>query len=272
MRSLTMRQHKYHLDGRCVYCLEKISPGEATTEHIIARALNGTLEIVDGSCARCASLSNESYEQTALNVDLLIPRRLLELKKSRNRGKKRQKAPVPLPTVAFGDQTMNENAKFNVQLSDAEYQPTFVLVQFPPAGLLVGENRGAALKGISLQIFNLGGRHGQARNVTTNSPMANGPFAKTLAKIGYCYAAAESGLETFSGNDIRDLLAGRRDDVYNFVGCALVSEHLAKRHLHGLYLRNRNGWLTVLVHLFASCDADERKPSVPYEVVVGRAL
>jgi hypothetical protein len=93
----------------------------------------------------------------------------------------------------------------------------------------------------------------------------------TIAKIGYCFAVAELSLDGFQGDKIRDLLAGRRDDVYNFVGGVSVPETLTNRHLHGLYLRRRGDWWTVLVHLFASCSADQSKPSAPYEVVVGKA-
>jgi hypothetical protein len=97
----------------------------------------------------------------------------------------------------------------------------------------------------------------------------NGPFATTIAKIGYCYAVAEKGFEAFDGNEIRDLLAGLRDDVYNFVGNPIETERLATNHLHGLYFRQRGEWLTVFVHLFASCHGADGL-AVPYEVVVGR--
>jgi hypothetical protein len=174
--------------------------------------------------------------------------------------------------VADGDHTVRGDAKFDVQLGSDQYPPTFTLIQFAPPGFLVGEDRGSELTNFRFMVFNLGPYQGRATNVTTREPKVNGPFAKMLAKIGYCYAAAECGLDAFDGAAIRDLLASRRDDVYNFVGCALVPEHLTNRHLHGLYLRRRGDFLTVLVHLFASCNADQCKPATPYEVVVGKAL
>jgi hypothetical protein len=266
-----MRKHDYRLDGRCVYCLENIRdwPQEQITdEHIIPRALNGSLIIRNGACKSCAELSNQSYENVALNNDLLIARRILELKKSRKRGKN-QKPPRPLPPVARGDATMDAEAEFDLALADGNYPNHFSLVQFPPAGRVIGEKSGADLKSIRLQIFNLGNHQGRADNVTVRSPMVNGPFAKMLAKIAYCFAVAERGFEGFGGQDIRDLLAGRRDDVYDFVGTVATPELLTTRHLHSLYFRQRGDWLTVLVHLFASCGA-EGKPSHPYEVVVGK--
>lgn len=103
--------------------------------------------------------------------------------------------------------------------------------------------------------------------------MINGPFAMMLAKIAYCYTMAEYGETYFDAKDIRDLLLGNRHDVYNFVGNTETPERLATRELHGLYFRRRGEWLTVLVHLFASCQGQQNTNiCTPYEVVVGRAL
>jgi hypothetical protein len=274
MRSLQMIARNYSLDGRCTFCLTplaQLSPTtEVTDEHIIPRALNGSLVIRKGVCAPCAKLSNKNYENAALNNDLFVPRRLLELKKSRNRGKKHQKPPDPLPPVALGNQIMSGGPElFNIQLSDDEYPNVFGLLLFPPAGRLVGEDRGGDLEQMRLQFFNLGGNQGRRMDVTTREPRVNGPFATMLVKIGYCYAVAENGFEAFDGTDIRDLLMGRRNDVYNFVGCPEEPEILTDRRLHALYFRERRDWLTVLVHLFASCNGDPAIPTIPYEVVVG---
>lgn len=94
-----------------------------------------------------------------------------------------------------------------------------------------------------------------------------------LAKIGYCYAMAEYGEAYFDATDIRDLLLGNRADVYNFVGNTETPERLSSRELHSLYFRRRGEWLTVLVHLFASCYGPQNtNVCTPYEVVVGRAF
>lgn len=268
MRSLTMRQQTYDLGGKCVYCRKEFAVEDLTDEHIVPRALNGSLILKKGACRPCAVKSNKDYEGAALNHDLLIPRRLLELRKSRNRGAK-QPPPRPLPPVAIGDVTMGGDG-FDIQLSDDQYPPAFDLVLFPRAGLLDGIDRGSTITELRLQLFNLGGSKNRATNVTTQHSMINGPFAKMLAKIGYCYAVAEKGFNAFDGDDIRALLDGGRDDVYNFVGNVAEPEKLGNHHLHGLYFRERGGWLTVLVHLFASCNADPNVPSIPYEVVVGK--
>ena len=121
-----------------------------------------------------------------------------------------------------------------------------------------------------VQLFNLARKRDTLNDVTTRQPFANGPFAKMVAKIGYCYAVAKLGFDAFDGDAIRELLAGKHDDVYNFVGNVEKPEALSIRRIHALYLREQDGWLTVLVHLFASCNAKESEPSIPYEVAVGR--
>jgi HNH endonuclease len=266
MRSLAMRQHTYPSSGRCVFCRAELPPDALTDEHIIPLSLNGSLVIRKGTCEPCRKRSNEKYEWAALDNDLLAPRRLLALRRRRGRNKK---APTALPSVTLGDATMDRDAKFEVELTTEQYPNYFSLILFPPAGLLVGIDRGSEIKELRLQIFDLGNRSGRVTNVTKREPYINGPFALMLSKMAYCFAVAELGLDGFDGDKIRDLLAGRRDDVYNFVGAVQVPERLTNRHLHGLYFRNRGKWLTVLVHLFASCVADERQPAIPYEVVVG---
>jgi len=270
MRSLVMPRKRKRLDGRCVFCLEDMSDYPAkdkTDEHVIPDALRGDYVIEDGACSDCAQKSNKEYENIALNNDLLVPRRLLDLKSSKKRGKN-AKQPKPLPPVALGNATMDPNAEFSIHLEVDQYPQSFALIYFPPPGLLAGVDRGSDLKMIAMHHYNLSNRG--AMNVTQQIRMSNGPFAMMIAKIGYCFAAAELGIEGFYGDQIRDLLAGRRDDLYNFVGGCSTPEKLTDRHLHGLYLRRRGDYWTALVHLFASCDADKSKPSAPYEVVVGR--
>jgi hypothetical protein len=272
MRSLVMPKKEYRLDGRCVFCLQDMRDypeRDVTDEHIIPDAIRGNFVILDGACRTCAELSNNSYENRALNTDFHVPRRLFDLRSQKRRGKK-AKPPRPLPPVAIGDATMDPNAKFDKQKDVDQYPPGIALIGYPPPGLLSGVDRGSTLTQVTIQIFNLGNWKGKASNVTQNIQMINGPFAMAVAKIGYCYAVAERGFEAFDGDAIRLLLAGKRDDVYNFVGNTSQPEALSNRHLHALYIRERGDWLTVLVHLFASCNGNPEKPSIPYEVVVGK--
>ena len=94
--------------------------------------------------------------------------------------------------------------------------------------------------------------------------MVMGGPEMVVAKMAYCWAVAEKGLEAFDTRDLVDLLCGRRDDVFNFVGGPLVSEQLARLRLHKFYFRKRDEWVTVLVHLFASFGGPV------HEVVIGK--
>lgn len=80
-------------------------------------------------------------------------------------------------------------------------------------------------------------------------------FALSIAKIGYCYAIGELEFGGFDGSEIRDLLAGRRDDTYNFVGSASDWSDIRLQQLHRLSYHVEQGMLVVRVALFASCGA-----------------
>lgn len=263
-----MRKGQYRLDGQCVYCLEKFEPHDLTDEHIIPRALGGTLIISKGACQVCARLSNARYENIALNTEFLIPRRILALKRSRRRGAGKD-IRSPLPPLAPPDHLIADESKFDIFLNDDEYPKVFWLPNFPVAGKILGIERGGDITMLRFCFYNLRGHHSKI-NFSSRSPAVNGPYALTIAKIAYCYAVAERGFEGFDGSEIRDLLAGNRDDFYNFVGSALKPERLTNRHLHGLYFRERGEWLTVLVHLFASCEGNANIVSNIYEIVVGK--
>jgi hypothetical protein len=259
-REITPRRYKGA--GKCIFCFRSPPEVRLTDEHVIPFAICGVGEILieDGSCEECNRFANEKYEAIAIANDLNVARILLELKR-RRRGKKSK--PLMLPPVALGDITV-ENKNFDIQLEKEEYPNVLLLVTFEPAGLLVGVDRGSDLSKIRIVFVNLGQKDRTVQGVTCSHPHVQGPFALLIAKIAYCYAVAEVGLDGFNGDEIRDLLRLKREDIYNFVGCMADNMHLSSRHLHSLYFRKRGEYLTVIVHIFASYKIP------PYEVVVGR--
>ncbi|MEO7691619.1 MAG: HNH endonuclease [Sphingomonas sp.] len=265
MRTLQMAKRTYVGDGLCVFCRKPFAESDLTDEHIIPEALHGALVIKNGACRPCARHSNTAYENKALNGDLQLARILLDL-----RGKRGTAAPRDvrhMPPVFPGNLTMGGEGERLLDFPVEMYPKFFNLILFPPPGLLVGVDRGGALSALSLRTFTVGGSG--LTGVTVSQGFTNGPFAMMLAKIAYCYAAAERGVEAFDGDPIRCLLTGERDDVYNFVGSVEKPEHLTTRFLHGLYFRERAEWTTVLINLFASL-SEEVNNVRPYEVVVGR--
>lgn len=252
-----MRSHSYPGSGRCIYCVTEFGAAELTDEHIIPLALNGGLIIRDAACETCRDRSNRVYEQPALNADFLVPRLLLELK----RRKKSQ--PKLLPPLVTATSKSGETFT-NLQVPTPEHPKMIWLNVLQPPGRVSGEERGADLGTIQGWVFGFDTVDEMTfQKAEMSLTMHHTAVALTLAKIGYCFAVAELGIDGFDGSDIRDLLQGKRGDVYNFVGSASNMENLTTRHLHGLYFRRREKWRTVLVHLFASCEMR------PYEVVVG---
>jgi hypothetical protein len=256
--SLLVKQHSYDPPeaGKCIYCLKAFPEGELTREHIIPLALHGEMVIQHSVCEPCRDKSNRVYENPALQADFLVPRLLLELRRRKKQEKKE------LPPVAVGD-LVSQGAleEFSIRLEIEQHPRIFSLIMPTVAGKLVGIDRGSTLRDPRVGFINLGGDK-NATGVTTRHAMNPTAFSLTLAKIAYCFACAERGLGGL--DEIRDLLAGNRDDVYNFVGSWSKKQQLTKKYLHNLYFRERGENLTVLVHLFASCGMD------PYEVVVGK--
>nr|MDP9125150.1 HNH endonuclease [Pseudomonadota bacterium] len=72
------------------------------------------------------------------------------------------------------------------------------------------------------------------------------------------------GLDCCDTLAMRDLLLGRRDDVFAFVGTPSPRTAASREWLHDASLRERGAWLTVSLALFASAGM------MPYEIVIGR--
>lgn len=265
-----MPPHVYKPLGCCMYCLRSAAElaeageRELSLEHIIPFALNGRLELPEAVCEPCQSITGKP-EQRALDADLLVPRLLLDLKRRRAK----RKAPKRLPFVAFGNHLDNLDADdFAIELTAEQYPPTFVLLSLRMAGLLSGDvDLDGSLRGPRFIICHLGIPTARpTETITTRENRDHSAFAYLLAKIAYAYAVAEAGLGAFDGGPIRELLAGARPDIFNFVGGPAADEPGTRAHLHRLAIRRRGEWLTVVVHLFASTGVPN------YEVVVGRAL
>jgi len=63
---------------------------------------------------------------------------------------------------------------------------------------------------------------------------------------------------------LRELMRGRRDDVFAFVGTPSPRAGASREWLHDFALREDGPWLAIRLALFASAGM------APYEVVVGR--
>ena len=237
-----------------MYCLASGLP--LTEEHLIPRALGNRLTLRDAVCEPCRRLTGRA-EQATLDREFLVPKTLLALKRRRARGA----GPSRLPAILLA----GEDAPST--LTASTFPRGFALPVFDRAGLLAGINQTLAPGRIDFVdcTLNLGTptRHAAAATTPLVDPQA---YAWSIAKWAYALAVAERGLDVFDTQPLRDLMLGRRGDVFAFVGSVSTREDVPREWLHDFALRENGAWLTVTLALFASIGMR------PYEVVVGRTL
>jgi HNH endonuclease len=264
LRSTEMAPYKRQSFGKCIFCG---NTKDLTDEHIVPEFLTGVGEMIieNGSCLACNNYANETYEQPASQRDFLAVRHMLELKRKR-RGKKAK--PRRMPRVSYTakiDEIAPE--KFDEELPSQNYPPIYNFLVHEPPGLLAGIDRAAGATSIRVGVLHLGlPNRIIPASVMTQEPGVFGQPEMVIAKMAYCWAVAEKGLDAFDTTALLDLLCGRRSDVLNFVGGTIVPEQLAMLRLHKFYFRERCEFTTVLVHLFASFGGPI------HEVVIGKAV
>jgi hypothetical protein len=236
----------------CMYCLTSGVP--RTEEHLIPRALGGRLTLRDAVCEPCRRLTGR-LEQATLDREFVVPKTLLALKRRRARGK----GPSRLPLVALeGDESVS------AALTPETFPRRFSLPAFEPAGLLSGAELTSRPRHVDFVdcALNLGTptRHAVAATPPLVDPHA---YAYSIAKWAYTLAVAERGLDCCDTQAMRDLMLGRRHDVFAFVGTESPRVAASPERLHDASLHVNGAWLTVTLALFASAGM------TPYEVVIG---
>jgi hypothetical protein len=237
---------------RCMYCLASGMP--RTEEHLIPRALGGRATLRDAACERCRRITGR-LEHATLERELLVPKTLLALKRRRARGK----GPSRLPAILL----LGDDAP---PASTVDTFPrSFCLPAFEPARLLTGADRPDALPRIDFIDCRLNLGTLTRQTIAATPPLVDPlAYAHSIAKWAYALAVAERGLDCCDTQAMRDLLLGRRDDVFAFVGTPSPRAPASREWLHDFTLREVGPWLTVTLALFASAGMS------PYEVVIGR--
>ncbi len=237
--------------ARCMYCLAEGVP--RTEEHLIPRALGGRLTLRDAVCEPCRRATGR-LEQITLDREFLVPKTLLALKRRRARAP----GPSRLPPVTI------EGEDAPSMLTPATFPRAFSLPAFEPAALLTGAERTTPPRIEFVDcLLNLGTPARRARAIAP--PLADPhAYAHSIAKWAYALAVAESGLACCDTQAMRDLMLGRRDDPFAFVGTPSPSAGASREWLHHHGVQERGPWLTVTLALFASAGM------TPYEVVIGR--
>jgi hypothetical protein len=239
---------------RCMYCLASGVP--LSEEHLIPRSLGGRLTLRDAVCEPCRAYTGR-LEQATLEREFTVPRTLLALKRRRARGN----GPARLPPVALAGDALGASRAFDA----GTYPRGFALPLFDEAGLLAGVDRASTPPHVTFAPchLRLGAptRDGVAEAPPLPDPQA---YALSIAKWAYAMAVAADGLDACDMSAIRDLLAGRRHDVFNFVGTAHPRRAAAREWLHGATPHDNGPWRSVVLDLLGSAGLP------PYEVVIGK--
>jgi len=253
--STQMRRLRHAPLGRCMYCLAPGGPGIVLTEeHLVPRALGGRLTLRDAVCEPCRRLTGR-HEQLTLDREFAVPRTLLAMKRRRARAK----GPGRLPAVVL------EGGGSPVTLPADAFPRTFALPAFERAGLLAGIDRADVPAHVDFVACTLD-LGSIARRTAAAPPALPDPaaYAHSIAKWAYALAVAERGPACCDTEPLRDLVLGRRDDVFEFVGSASERAPASREWLHDVAFHEQDGWLVATLSLFASAGM------APYEVVIGR--
>jgi hypothetical protein len=248
--STAMRRLRLAPLGRCMYCLAAGGPGVALTEeHLVPRALGGQLTLRDAVCEPCRRTTGRA-EQLTLDREFAVAKTLLALKRRRARAK----GPSRLPLVVLDGNDPEPQA-----LPVDAFPRRFWLPAFEPAG---GDRAAPSRVDFVACTLNLGT---PARLTVAAAPLLPDPlaYARTIAKWAYALAVAELGLDCCDTRAMRDLMLGRRDDAFTFVGTPSARAPSSGAWLHDISFEERGGRLVALLALFASAGM------APYEVIVG---
>lgn len=222
--SLKMRQDSYPSLGICIYCTKPFASEQLTDEHIIPKALGGTLIFKKAVCIDCKGITGV-HEHEVLKNELLVPRVLLELRPPT--------AKQRLPLVSFTTDISKIDAVFDIMLPTENYPNIIYSNGIDPPGLLTGKNQ-SAVYNLYPQIINL---HDEKKpfkhqKVAVRQPFQIGTIQHMVAKIAYSYAIAEKGMDYFDSTEIRKILLDESEELFNYVGSAPGKDLRKTKDLH----------------------------------------
>jgi len=239
-----------------MYCLVPAGVGVVLTEeHLVPRALGGRITLPDAVCEPCRRLTGR-LEQFTLDREFAVPKTLLALKRRRARADGPKRLP---PVTLAGDAAPST-------LTAATFPRRFALPAFGPPGLLSERpaDEPSPIADVDCRL-DLGA---PTRATVAAPPSLPDPFAYaySVAKWAFALTVAHRGLDACDLQPMRDLMRGRRHDVFAFVGSPSPAAAVSRQWLHDVAWRDESGWLVARLALFASAGM------APYEVVIGRRV
>ena len=245
----------YSSVGKCIYCN---SSDDLSDEHIIPFGLGGRLELPESSCQGC-SKKTSTFEHTCLRT-MYGPLRLLYDLPSRR--KKSRPRTLPLK-VKFNQ----EDDEWELTEIEQERYPFLVTFPYFPMPNLLNENskdevrgsvtnrlwiRGASpnyvfkdlLQDLTLKL--------EAHSIMPEAKAHIEEFCQMLAKIGYSFAVAELGSDSFRPFLIPHIIDKRLENCGDYMG-SLGRDETPSDNLHELSICDGFSptYVTVRIRLLA---------------------
>jgi len=197
----------------CVYCGDK---GHRTKEHVIPNGWSGPLIIYEGSCDAC-QFKTQNFERAALRQGAMARVRMVRGTKSYSKHRGVPKA-IDVTFVKDGQPVIETIATTSVPLVLGF--PLFSL----PSLLSGGDQKQLNLIGTATTIFGPDPdqflkEHGATKMIAKEEHVNPTPFARTMAKIAYCFAWVDGVLEFVDGHtDLVHAFMDEPDLLGTFVG------------------------------------------------------
>jgi hypothetical protein len=259
-----MKNYYYPSLKKCIYCGTTTPPPGTHRfgdEHVIPLALGGNLIIKEASCRNCEKIINEEIESPVLPKEwiyLRIKNNFPTRKKSKNR-----------PTHV----TLQCHDGSSIQIPISDYSAPVPLYKFTEPRILTRASRINDNMHWTMSILS---SHEAKTGMRQKYPLWNGihsiipqpfKFARLIAKIAYCRAVSEYGLEGFTPL-VLPIILGHSDDYFYTVGGSLeISPAIpGGDHVLNLAILFRPQTIAILiieVRLFSQIDTPT------YKVVVG---
>lgn len=263
--------------GECIYCHRRPPEVILTDEHIIPFSLGANAVIENGSCTECARWITGTEDH--------VGRKILHSYRTHINEQTRRKAERP--------KTGNFTARINGELREFRDIPIPELPMFTPypvwglPGILDGKQPTSIFENPKASIFywyppdlpkKLGLKPGEVLTLPHPEYRVDcAKFARAVAKIGYCHAILERGLNGFRPLAITDLILGHYPCIPHFVGVPYEDppppNNAHVKHATQIIelQKGRFRLLVVSVRLYANSGLDGVGTPI-YQVVVGSLL
>lgn len=215
-----MPNHLYPPVGQCIYCGTTTLPAGVKRfgdEHVIPLALGGNLILREAACGKCEGIINEDVETPVLLKEWVY----LRIKCNFPTRGKSKKRPTHVTLRS------RDGAALSIPIQD--YSTPVPAYKFIAPRILSGVPRTDDNKHWTMDILT---DHESELQMRSKYPQWDGVhtlvpqpyrFARLLAKIAYCRAVAEYGIDGFTPLAL-DVILGRSDDYFLTVGGSLESQ------------------------------------------------